>query len=259
VTRPSTLATQVRTELKLFWREPADLFFTALLPVVFLVLFAAIFGNERIDERGGIRVAHLQVPGFIALAIVSATFVSLAISLVVKRERAVLKRARATPVAPAVVFGGLVAKSILVALVVAAALMLVGGLLYDVTLSLAQLPALLVALVVGAAAFCCLGVAVTAVIGSEEAAPAITNAVTLPLFFISGIFVPETELPDGLATAGDVLPVGPLVDALAVAFDPAATGAGIAAGELAIVAAWGAAGLALAIAGFRWTPRRERE
>ena len=252
-------AAQLRADLKLFWREPADLFFTALLPVIFLVLFTTIFGNERVEELGGIRVAQLQVPGFIALSVVSAAFVSLAITLVIKRERGILKRTRAMPAPAWVVFGGLIGKSVAVGLVVTAVLMLIGGLAYDVALPLEHLPALLAALVLGAAAFCCLGVAVTSVIGSEDAAPAVTNAITLPLFFVSGIFIPEQQLPGWLARVGDVLAIKPLADALVTAFDPRVGGAGLEAGELAILSAWGAAGLAAAVATFRWTPRRERD
>lgn len=252
-------AVQLRTDLKLFWREPADLFFTALLPVTFLVLFTTIFGNERVEELGGVRVAQLQVPGFIALSIVSATFVSLAITLVVKRERGILKRTRATPVPAWVVFAGLVGKSVVVGLIVTAVLMLIGALAYDVSLPLAHVPGLLLALVVGCAAFCCLGVGFTSLIGSEEAGPAMTNAATLPIFFISGVFIPEQQLPDALVTVGDVLPIKPLADALIAAFDPRIGGAGIKAGELAIVGAWGLLGLAAALMTFRWTPRRERE
>jgi len=250
-------ALQLRAELKLFRREPADLFFTAVLPVIFLVLFTTIFGNQRME--GGIRVAQLQVPGFIALSIVSAAFVSLAITLAIKRERGILKRTRATPVPAWVVFAGLIGKCVVVSLIVTGVLMLIGAVVYGVTLPLAHLPALLLALVVGSAAFCCLGVGFTSLIGSEEAAPAMTNAATLPLFFISGIFVPEDQLPDWLATIGDVLPIKPLADALVAAFDPRTGGAGIAVGELAIVAAWGLAGLVAAVTTFHWTPRRERD
>lgn len=250
---------QLRTDLKLFWREPADLFFTALLPVIFLVLFTTIFGNERVEELGGIRTAQLQVPGFIALSIVSAAFVSLAITLVIKRERGILKRTRATPVPAWVVFAGLIGKCVVVGVVVTVVLMLIGGLAYDVSLPLAHLPALLAALVLGSAAFCCLGVGFTSLVGSEEAAPAMTNAATLPIFFISGVFIPEQQLPNWLATVGDVLPIKPLADALVTAFDPRVGGAGIEVGELAILGAWGAAGLAVAITTFRWTPRRERD
>jgi len=252
-------AVQLRTDLKLFRREPADWFFTALLPVIFLILFTAIFGNERVDELGGIRAAQLQVPGFIALSIVSASFVSLAISLVVKRERGTLKRTRATPVPAWVVLAGLIGKCVVVGLIVTVVLMLIGGLAYDVSLPLGHLPGLVLALVLGSAAFCCLGVGFTSLIGSEDAAPAMTNAVTLPVFFISGVFIPEQQLPDWLARVGDVLPIKPLADALVAAFDPRVGGAGIKPGELAILAAWGVAGLALAMATFRWMPRGERD
>jgi len=247
---------QLRTDLKLFWREPADLFFTALLPVIFLVLFTTIFGNEELD---GIRSAQVQVPGFITLSIVSAAFVSLAITLVIKRERGILKRTWATPVPAWVVFAGLIGKCVVVGLVVTGVLMLIGALAYDVSLPLGHLPALLLCLVVGSAAFCCLGVGFTSLIGSEDAAPAITNAATLPIFFISGVFIPEEQLPASLARIGDVLPIKPLADALVTVFDPRVGGAGIEAGELAILAAWGAAGLAVAVATFRWTPLRERD
>lgn len=56
-----------------------------------------------------------------------------------------------------------------------------------------------------------------------------------------------------------MLPIKPLADALVAAFDPRIEGAGIEAGELAILAAWGTLGLGLAVATFRWTPRRERD
>ncbi len=147
----------------------------------------------------------------------------------------------------------------MVGLVVTGILMLLGALAYDVSLPLAHVPGLLLCLVTGSAAFCCLGVGFTSLIGSEEAAPAMTNAATLPIFFISGVFIPDEQLPDWLARIGDVLPIKPLADVLVAAFDPRVGGAGIEAGELAILAAWGAAGLAVAVATFRWTPIRERD
>jgi ABC-2 type transport system permease protein len=84
-----------------------------------------------------------------------------------------------------------------------------------------------------------------------------TNAVVLPLYFISGVFVPVSQLPAGLRQIADVLPAKPFVDALTVAFDPRTTGAGIAGGDLAILAAWGVVGLLLAVRFFAWTPRRQ--
>jgi hypothetical protein len=71
------------------------------------------------------------------------------------------------------------------------------------------------------------------------------------------VFVPVSQLPDGLAKLAGFLPVKPFVDALTVAFDPRTTGAGIAGGDLAVLAAWGVAGLLFAVRFFVWTPRQQ--
>jgi len=253
----STLLVQLRCDLKVFVRNPAAIFFTAILPVIFLCLFVAIFGNERDESLGNIRVATLQVPAFIALAVVSASFVGLAIGLVSVREAGVLKRIRGTPAPPWIVFAGRVGTSIVMATVVSVVLLAIGAVAFGVTVPTSTLPGLLTALAVGAFAFSALGIAYTRAIRSEDAAPAMTNAVVLPLYFISGVFIPASQLPKGLRDVADVLPVKPFVDALTVAFDPRTTGAGIAGADLAVLAAWGVVGLIVAIRSFAWTPLQQ--
>jgi ABC-2 type transport system permease protein len=131
----------------------------------------------------------------------------------------------------------------------------IGKLVYDVSVPGETLPAVLVTLAVGAAAFACLGFALTIVIPSEEAAPAVTNAIALPLYFISGIFIPESEIPDGVLGVADFFPFRHFFEAFFAAFDPSTTGAGFEFGNLAFVAAWGLGGLVVAALFFRWTPR----
>jgi len=248
---------QLRSDLKIFVRNPAALFFTAILPVIFLTLFVMIFGNERAEEFGNVRVATLQVPAFIALAVVSASFVALAIGLTGVREDGVLKRIRGTPAPPSLVFAGRIGTAFVSASIVTAILCAIGALAFGVSLPASKLPGLVVTLFVGAAAFCALGIAYTRLISTEDAAPAMTNAVVLPLYFISGVFVPVSELPDGLRTVAGVLPVKPFVDALTECFDPRTTGLGFDGPALLVVAAWGLAGLVLAVRFFVWTPRHQ--
>ena len=104
--------------------------------------------------------------------------------------------------------------------------------------------------------FCCLGVALTAAIPSEDAAAPIANVALLPLYFLSGVFIPETEIPDGVLEVADLFPIRHFFEAFFAACDPATAGAGFEWGNLAVVAAWGVAGFALAVRFFRWTPRR---
>ena len=52
---------QLRYELLKFWRDPQAVSFTVALPMVFLVIFAAIFGNQTIDDRSGLKVSTYYV------------------------------------------------------------------------------------------------------------------------------------------------------------------------------------------------------
>jgi len=80
------------------------------------------------------------------------------------------------------------------------------------------------------------------------------QAIMLPLYFISGVFIPNVNLPTWLRDVARVFPVQHLADGLHHAFDPATRGTGFVWSDLAVLAAWGLAGLAVALARFSWTP-----
>jgi ABC-2 type transport system permease protein len=246
---------QFRYDQKVFWRNPASVFFTVALPLIFLVIFATIFGNDTLEELGGIKTTTYYVPAIVTLAVVSATLQSLAINLTVDRENGILKRGRGTPLPGWAFFAGRVGNSVVVSILLLVVVTAVGRLVYDVAVPWDRLPAVLVTLVVGAAAFCCLGVALTAAIPSEDAAAPIANVAVLPLYFLSGVFIPETEIPDGVLKVADLFPIRHFFEAFFTAFDPNTVGAGFEWGHLAVVAAWGALGLVLALRFFRWSPR----
>jgi ABC-2 type transport system permease protein len=246
---------QFRFDQKTFWRNPASVFFTVMLPVIFLLIFATIFGNERIDELGGVKTTTYYVPAIITLAVVSATMQSLAISLTVDRENGLLKRARGTPLPSRVFIAGRIGNSIVVSVLMLIVLATLGRILYGVEIPWDRLPAVLVTLAVGAATFSCLGIAITAAIPSEDAAAPVTNVAVLPLYFLSGVFIPESEIPSGVLHVADVFPIRHFFEAFFAAWDPNTVGAGFEWGHLALVGLWGLAGLGIAVRTFRWTPR----
>jgi ABC-2 type transport system permease protein len=245
---------QLRYDQKAFWRNPAAVFFTVGFPVVLLLIFATVFGDQTIDERGGIDATAYYVPAILTLSVISATMQNLAMTLVIAREDGRLKRGRGTPMPAWVFVAGRIGNSIVVALLMLALIAAIGRVLYGVEIPWAQLPELLLVLVVGAAAFCCLGIALTAAIPSQDAAAPIVNAVLLPLYFLSGVFIPDDELPAGVTDFANHFPVRDFFQAFFDAYVPGGT-AGLDWGNLAVVAIWGVAGLLLAIRFFRWTPR----
>jgi ABC-2 type transport system permease protein len=244
---------QFRYDQKAFWRNPASVFFTVMFPVVLFLILAVVFSGEDVDVRGGIDATTYYVPAIMSLAIISATMQTLAMTLVIAREDGRLKRGRGTPMPPWVFIAGRVGNSIVVALMMLILLAAIGA-LFGADVPWGRLPAILLTLVVGAASFCCLGIALTAAIPSQDAAAAIVNAMLLPLYFLSGVFIPEDQLPNGVISFADLFPVRHFFDAFFDAYVPAG-GSAVSWDNLAIVALWGVAGLLLAIRFFRWTPR----
>ncbi|HEX2097061.1 MAG TPA: ABC transporter permease [Solirubrobacterales bacterium] len=249
------VAHQFRYDQKTFWRNPASVFFTVAFPVILLLIFATVFGDETVDVGGGIETTTYYVPAIVTLSVISATMQSLAMSLVIAREDGRLKRGRGTPMPPWVFIVGRVGNSIVVALLMLVLIATLGRVAYGVDVPWEHLPAIVLALVVGAAAFCCLGIALTAAIPSQDAAAPIVNALLLPLYFLSGIFIPDDQLPSGVIHFADAFPIRHFFEAFFGAYVPADGGSAFEWGNLAVVAAWGAVGLLIAVRRFRWTPR----
>jgi ABC-2 type transport system permease protein len=246
---------QLRYDQKVFWRNPAAVFFTVAFPVVLLLIFATVFGDQEIDVAGGIEITTYYVPAIITLATVSATMQTLAMSLVIAREDGRLKRGRGTPMPSWVFIAGRVGNSVVVAVLMLVLVAALGRLFYGVPIPWERAPELLLVLAVGAASFCCLGIALTAAIPSQDAAAPIVNVILLPLYFLSGVFIPESEIPDGVLTFAGLFPIRHFFEAFLAGYDPTTSGAGFEWGDLAVIAAWGLAGALIAARTFRWTPR----
>lgn len=250
-----TVIHQYRFEQRVFWRSPAAVFFTVMFPVIFLIIFSTLFGDERIEELGDIKTTVYYVPGIITLAVVSASMVSTAIRLTELRESGRLKRVRGTPLPAWAFVGGRFVNSFVLSLVMVLLVAVIGRVLYDVPFPTETIPALLLTLLVGTFTFTALGFALTALIPSEDAAPAVTNFVVLPLYFLSGVFIPQSEIPAGVLDFSNIFPIRHFFECFLTGYDPTTTGAGFEWGSLAVVLLWGIAGLLLALRFFRWTPR----
>lgn len=242
---------QTRYDLLTFARNRQARFFTVLLPVTFLVIFTSVFGDNPIGPEH-IDASTYYVPGIAALAVLSASFSNLVIAVTSQRELGILKRRRATPAPAGVVIAGRAITSLIVSLAVTAVVIALGAIVFGVDVVPGMVGAIVLSIIVGSLALACLGYAVTTAIRSAESAQPVALAITLPLGFISGVYIPSVQLPATLADVARVFPLQHLVAALGRGFLPGSTG--VAWGDLAILAAWGLGGFVVALTRFRWTP-----
>jgi len=250
------VAKQTGYSLKSISRNPRALVFTVIFPIVMLLLFASIFskgGDARTNFQGGqIDTDAYFTAGIIAYAIAMACFSSLAISLTTEREIGLLKRFRGTPVPAWTFIAARICRSIVLVAFQVVALLVIARLAFSVRLSAEGIAEVAVFAVLGTAAMCALGIALTSVTTTADSAATIAPFGTVLLAFISGVFIPVDQLPDSLVQIGKIFPLSHLASGLQAAFG---TGAVHLAGEdVAVIALWGAAGIIVAARTFRWEP-----
>ena len=243
---------ELRAQQLLFWRNREAAFFTFFLPVIFFVLFGAIYGNDVISSEHVRGAAYLEA-GMIGYGVASTAFAGLAISLVIRRESGVLKRLRGTPLPPSTYLAALLASTFVVFALQTVLIVLLGRYLYDVHFPHRPFSVALTVLL-GAAAFAALGLAITGFVRSAEGSSAVVNAIYLPMAIISGTFFSPHAYPGFLRAIADVLPLtyftrlarATMLHDKQIWSQP---------GSVAAVAIWGAVGLAFAVRRFRWEPR----
>jgi ABC-2 type transport system permease protein len=246
--------TQVRYVNKAFWRNPASAFFTFAFPLMFLAIFTALLGNGDIDIGGRtVSLSTYYVAGMTSFAVITACYNNIAISLTFQRDLGVLKRTNGTPLPAAVYLSARVLHAMFVSVLLVAITVAFGWLLYDADVPVGtDLARFLAVLAVGAASFCALGFAVTAIIPNADAAAPIVNATILPVLFLSGIFIPIGDnAPAWLTWTARIFPVKHFADGMQAGF----LGTTFHWYGVLIVAAWGTAAVLLATRFFSWEPR----
>jgi ABC-2 type transport system permease protein len=250
----SLTARQVRYTNKTFWRNPASAFFTFAFPLMFLVIFTALLGSGTVHLAGRtVKESTYYVAAMAAFAVISACYTNVAMTVTFQRDAGILKRVDGTPLPAGVYFTARVLHALFVAILLVVITAAFGRLAYQASVPTGiTLVHFLVMLIVGAGSFCALGFAITTVIPNADASPAIVNATILPLLFLSGIFIPlGTNAPSWILWVARIFPVrhfalGMQAGFLGTSFDWV---------DVVVVAAWGAAGLLIAILRFSWEPR----
>jgi ABC-2 type transport system permease protein len=239
---------QLRNEQLLFWRSREAAFFVFIFPLLLFVLLASVYSGKY----QGRPAAWAVLVGIIGYGAANTGFAGLALLLVARREMGFLKRIRSTPI-PASVYLAAVLVSILVVFALQAIALFVLGKILKSTPFPDRPLSLILALLLGAAAFAGMGLGFTALLRSAEGSSAAVNTVLLPMAFLSGGFGPTAHYPRVLRAIGDVLPLKYLVQLVYAVYlhgerlwsKP---------GAIAVLAAWGLVGAGFAIRRFRWEP-----
>ena len=194
------------------------------------------------------------VPGIVSLAIMQSALFGLVFTLVRLRNQGVLKRLHATPINPRHYLAGLLFTRMLLLIMQTYILLLVGIFVSGVEVSpgyamfwLEVIPLI----VIGGFGFAALGLAVSGIAKTENTAAPLANIITLPMMFLSGVFIPHSVIPDWVVTVARWLPLTFLADAMRAMVNNGDT-LFIQGASLLGLLVWAAIAFALAVKAFRW-------
>ncbi len=193
-------------------------------------------------------VAYL-VPSILAMALMQLG-VFAAIPLVQQREKGILKRLGATPLARWKLVGSNVLLRLMVALVDMVLILGIGYVFFDVRI-VGNLIAVVGVVLLGAGSFLAIGFALASFLKTEEQATGVVQVVQMPMMFLSGIFFSFDFLPGFLQTIARFLPLTYLGDAMRQVMVNGTQVAPLGV-DIAILAGWLVVCLGIAARTFRW-------
>jgi ABC-2 type transport system permease protein len=195
-------------ELKEFFRQREQVFFTLAFPVMLLLIFGSIF-SYKIDGSGGVAFARYFVPGILATGLFGVAFQTLAIQIAVERDKGVLKRLQGTPMPPAAYFVGKVIMVLALVILESVLLLVIAELLGKVSLPTDwhRWVTFLWVTVLGVTAGSLFGIAYSSVPRTGKAAPAVVTSIALVLQFLSGVYFVFTQVPQTIQQIGALFPL----------------------------------------------------
>ena len=209
----SDSVTITRRNLKKILRVPDVLVFTLLSPIMFVLLFAYVFGEAIGSQDTGVDYKEFLIAGIFAQTVVfGATFTGY--SLAEDLQKGIIDRFRSLPMSPSSVVFGRTASDVVIN-VLSLIVMSVTGLIVGWRIRTSFLDALVGYVVLLAFAYAISWV--MAYVGLLVRTPEVVNnasfIVIFPVTFIANTFVSTSNLPGPLATFAEWNPVSTVAQA----------------------------------------------
>ncbi|MGY1723187.1 ABC transporter permease [Blastococcus sp. SYSU DS0533] len=249
---------RIGLELRLFARDSGQLVFSFAYPVVMLLIFASVFGDQEVSP--GVGFDRYFLAGMAATGIMLTSFQAVGIAIAEERDRGDLRRLQVLGTPPAAYAIGKAGQVLVTTVVQLAVLLTVAALVYDIPLPTDAGRWLTLAWItlLGALAGTVLGIAVSAFVGSARSAGTGIPAIAVVLQFISGVFFVYSELPEVMRQVAALFPLKWMTQGMRSVFLPDAAAAAEPAGSwehpmtAAVLAAWVIIGVVVVARTFRW-------
>ena len=194
-------------------RSPELLVFSTLQPIMFILLFAYVFGSAIGSERTGVEYREFLIAGIFAQTVIFGATLTGA-GLADDMKKGIIDRFRSLPMSRSAVLVGRTTSDVLNNVLVITVMSLTGLVVgWRIRTSFLEALAGFLLLLVFAYAISWVFAWIGLIVPSVEVVQSASFIVIFPLTFIANTFVPESGLPGPLRTVAEWNPVSSLTQA----------------------------------------------
>lgn len=193
-------------EWKLNNRNFLNLFFALVFPVMMLLLFGTMYGNEPSEFMGGYGGVDASIAGYICIIIAVSGLMTLPLTLAQYREKKILKRFRATPIKPLEILLSQLVVNTITTFIGMALLIIVGKIIFDLHYFGNVIEGIIAFIIILLSVFS-IGLFIAGVSKNAKMATAISYIIYFPMLFLSGATMPLQMMPQSIINLSKILPL----------------------------------------------------
>lgn len=199
------------TELRLFVRDFFGFFFTLVFPVLMLVLFGGIYGNEPVSAWSDIGMMDVSVPAYSVMVIGVTGLMSLPLTLATCKEKKIYKRYDSTPAGKNQIIFAQILVNFLMTLIGICILLAAGKILYRIQIR-GSFFSICASILLSTAAMFSMGFLFTAVGRDIRSTNLLCYLFYFIMLFLSGATIPDMLFPNTMQKISAILPMTHAVD-----------------------------------------------
>jgi ABC-2 type transport system permease protein len=234
--------------MRLALRSRAFMFFSLVMPLAFLFLYAGVFG------KGNPQAVSYMLAAVLALTVMGS-FWGLSVQLVMFREQGILRRFRLAPVGPGAMLASSIVSNYFLTLPTVVVEFLLARWIFHMD-RWGNLWGVWALVTLGTVTFAALGLIVASVTNTMQETQVINNAIWFVFLFLSGATIPLPMLPAWIQQVAVYLPATYLVTGLERVLLRGAS-LGQVGAELLALAGCSAVAFAISMQLFRWEPEEK--
>ncbi len=205
------LTALINLEFKLTLRYFIVVFFALAFPVLMLLMFGGIYGNEPTPFFGGYGSVDVSVPAYMSMIIAVTGIMVLPLNLVNYRETKVLKRFMATPIRTYDLLISQVVVNVMLTCLGVLLLVVIGMLVFNMQI-IGNVLQIIIAFFISLLSMFALGFIIASLCTKERTASLVANLLYFPMIFLTGATIPLEIMPDYMVTISKVLPLSYVVN-----------------------------------------------